>query len=99
MSVIVCSPRTVTFRRVTECPTCGTQRRMVQSVAVWYSPTLTCCTCGDSWDAEEGRYPRPFTRGWRKREAARARRMWDEAPGNHEARRMWADMLREEFAP
>lgn len=97
MSVHVCSPRSVIFRRVIACPTCGTQRRMVESVAVWHAPTFTCCTCGDSWDAEEGRYPRPFARGWRQKEAARARRQWDAAPPVADARRMWADLLREEF--
>lgn len=98
MSVIVCSPRTVTFRRVRDCPTCGVRRRFVESVAVWYSPTWTCCTCGDSWCPEEGRYPRPFARGWRERESAHARRQWDQAPTRDEARRIFDAMLREELA-
>ncbi len=97
MSIIICRPRSVTFRRVTHCPTCDCRRRFVGTAAVWYATTWTCCACGDSWDDEEGRFPRPFARGWRKKEAARARRMWDEAPGNHEARRLFAEMVRQEF--
>ena len=98
MSVHVCAPATVTFRRRRYCPTCQTSRRMVGSAAVWYGTTWTCCTCGDAWGDGE-RLPRPFARGWREREAARARRRWDSAPFAAEARRLWGEMLREEIGP
>lgn len=98
MSVIICSPRSVTFRRVTHCPTCDTRRRFVGDAAVWYAPVWTCCACGDSWDDEEGRMPRPFARGWREKEAARARRKWDAAPTRAEAGRLFAEMVRAEVA-
>ncbi len=95
-AVLICSPATVTFRRVTHCPTCDTRRRFVGTAAVWYSTFWTCCTCGDSWDSEEGRMPRQFARGWREKEAARARRKWNAAPNRDEARRMLADLLAKE---
>lgn len=93
MSVHICSPSSVTFRRVMVCPTCDTLRRFVGDAAVWYGTTWTCCTCGDAWSAE-GRMPRPFARGWREEEAARARRKWAAAPRKAEARRMFADLLK-----
>ena len=41
----------------------------------WHGSDLICCNCGDSW-GEEGRYERPFERGWRKRASAAAKRLW-----------------------
>lgn len=97
-TAVVCCPRSVTYRRVMACPTCGTRRRFVGEVAAWYAPLWTCCACGDTWDAEEGRLPRPFARGWREKEAARARARWSAAPTRDEARRIFAEMVREATA-
>lgn len=84
MTVHVCRPATVTFRRVRHCPTCERPRRMVAVVAVWYGSLVTCCTCGDTW-GDGHRLPRPFARGWRARESAEARRRWAAAPSRADA--------------
>jgi hypothetical protein len=52
---------------------------MVWRFELWYAPTIYCCRCGDSWDAEEGRHERPFARGWRRDAVRCARQLWDQA--------------------
>lgn len=72
-------PPSVHERRIHHCPTCKGRRRFVGLVAVWYPTLWTCCGCGDSWDGESGeRMPRPFARGWRSREIAKARERWND---------------------
>ncbi|MFD5221430.1 hypothetical protein ACFWMH_27695 [Streptomyces tendae] len=44
----------------------------------YYGPNITCCGCGDSWSCGE-LLPRPFRRGWRTAEIAKAKRAWTEA--------------------
>ena len=72
MSTHICAPPTFNYRTISFCPTCGCRRRMLVECAAWWGTTWTCLTCGDGW-AEEGRLPRPFARGWRGREVARAK--------------------------
>ncbi len=74
----LCGGAYVYRRRVMRCPglCAGRRRRVVQAEgSPWYGPTFTCCACGDSWSVE-GRYPRPFMRGWRKAAIANARGLW-----------------------
>src|SRR5687768_6003201 len=85
--VIVCAPTTVTYRAVRRCPACREVRRQVGPFAVWYDTIWTCLGCGDSY-SHEGILERPFARGWREREKARARRLWAEAPPRDEADRI-----------
>ena len=68
-----------TTRRILPCPTEGRRRRMVQKYGgLWYGDDLTCLGCGDAW-ADGERYARPFARGWRQKQIARARADWDRA--------------------
>lgn len=76
----------ILFRRIEErrrfvrpCPTCKVRRRMVGELERLFGWVLVCCTCGERW--EEGcegfeRSPRPFERGWRRRQAAEAQARW-----------------------
>lgn len=75
MTVIVCYARGFAIRRIMQCPTCKTRRRMVALDEVWYGTSLTCCHCGDHWQDGE-RYPRPTHKGWRKEAAAKAAAQW-----------------------
>ncbi|WP_329308384.1 hypothetical protein [Streptomyces microflavus] len=75
---VICRPSAFPIRRITSCPTCKQRRRMAGRDALWYGPTLTCCTCGDSWTCGE-MHDRPFRRAWRTEAAAKARRTWTEA--------------------
>jgi hypothetical protein len=65
-------------RRIMYCPNCDHRRRFVGGVQEWYDTIWTCCTCGDSWTCE-GMCARPFVRGWRQGEIARAKRNWGRA--------------------
>jgi hypothetical protein len=75
-------------RRYMVCPTEGVRRRFVTRSQAWYGTDWHCLGCGDEWSSEEGRYPRPFERGWRARAIRRARAMWaqvDYAAGGRRA--------------
>lgn len=85
--MIVCPTVTRWARRVTRCPTCDRRRRFVVMLQPWYDPIWTCCACGDAWAGGE-RLPRPFARGWRARESARARARWATAG-------RWTDAVRD----
>lgn len=77
--VTICqTPPMYIRRRIRRCPTCKRRRRFVDESFEWYGPKATCCACGDSW-GEDGRYPRPFMRGWRTPAVARARQLWSVA--------------------
>jgi hypothetical protein len=92
-NLVICRPSTVTYRAVRVCPACGERRRQVGDFAVWYGTTWTCLGCGDSYDYDEGIYPRPFARGWREKAKARARRRWAEAMPRSEADRLAQQMV------
>lgn len=77
--VTICSPSSVLRRSVMHCPTCGRRRRFVGRLFVWYDPIWTCLGCGDRWSAGE-RLGRPFRRGWREEQSARAAKDWAAAP-------------------
>lgn len=63
-------------RRLIYCPVCERRRRFVQVWGgVWYSDTLQCVACGDSWSDGE-LHERPFARGWRKKAIAKARHLY-----------------------
>lgn len=51
---------------------CNVPREMLAEHEEWYGWTLTCLTCGDSWQDGQ-RSERPFERGWRKRVVTSAR--------------------------
>lgn len=95
---IVCMPTGFHFRKVRPCPTEGKVRRFVVRREVWYASTLYCCGCGDQWDAGEGRYPRPFRRGWRKQRIAEHRTMWEAAGPVTAAETAWRAHLEAELA-
>lgn len=57
------------------CPTCKKSRRFLMVHEEWYGWTLTCLTCGDSWQDGELR-ERPFKRGWRLDAVLEAKRRW-----------------------
>lgn len=92
---IVCRPSTLTLRAVRVCPCCKQRRRQVGLFAVWYDTLWTCLGCGDTYCAEEGRLERPFARGWREREKAKARQQWADAPTRTEADRIARAMVDE----
>ncbi len=59
---------------------CGTCAKRTRQVAIYYGIfgwTLTCCRCGEQWVDGERR-PRPFERGWRKRNISKAEQAWKE---------------------
>lgn len=72
---VVCTSDPEYLRRVRFCPVEQRRRRMVAQVADWYSATWTCCGCGDEWTDGE-MHQRPFRPGWRRDNAAEAKRMW-----------------------
>lgn len=76
-AVYICGGAVAVRRRMLECPNCERVRRFVVSYASspYYSPSLTCCACGDSWSDGE-RAPRPFARGWRDKAIREAKRRW-----------------------
>lgn len=74
----LCSPVQFVRRQMLHCPICKAKRRMVAREAVWYGVTVTCCGCGDSWTDGE-LHERPFKRGWRREEIAKAKKIWDAA--------------------
>jgi len=62
VTVILCGDfgRTVPQRRVARCPHCKTRRRiLIEHGSPWYSPTIRCCHCGMSWNADEVRRRKP----------------------------------------
>jgi len=75
MNVIVCRAARFAIRRILQCPTCRTRRRMLVHDEAWYGTSMTCCHCGDRWQDGE-LYPRPRHRGWRKEAAAKATGEW-----------------------
>lgn len=91
MTLHICAPQTVTFRRLLDCPTCKKRRRFVILNAVWYDGIATCCGCGDSF-SDGYRMQRPFARGWRAREVERAKRLWNSALPKAEAWRQFREL-------
>lgn len=78
--VLVCWPDNRFLRRLyRRCPTDQCITEQVIRYEAWYAPTIWCCKCGDTWDAEEGLHERPFRRGWRREAARAARHLWHEA--------------------
>ena len=67
-------------RMIRSCPVCERRRRFVIVVPVspYYSHTMTCLGCGDSWEDGE-RHERPFQRGWRQKAQTKARQQWTNA--------------------
>lgn len=68
-----------TITRYTVCPVCETVTPFVGLTQDWYNTIWICTRCGDQFDVDEGRYPRPFERGWRPRAIRRAVRLWWDA--------------------
>lgn len=78
--IVVCRPDGRFLRRhYLRCPTDECITEQVVRYEEWYAPTIWCCRCGDSWDAEEGLRPRPFRRNWRRDAVRKARALWDRA--------------------
>ena len=61
---------------VEHCETCDQPRRMLLTVAAWYGAHWTCLTCGEQWDADEGRKERPFMPAWRRKNVEEAKSFW-----------------------
>lgn len=78
-NVIICTPSRFYRRWYQRCTTCECITEQVVGYTIWYGDTTWCCRCGESWDNEEGRRPRPFARNWRRDSARKARLLWDEA--------------------
>jgi hypothetical protein len=57
------------------CTTCEKRTRQVARFYGYYGWNVVCCRCGERY-SEEGRYPRPFERGWRQRNIEEAERIW-----------------------
>lgn len=73
---IVCGPdNRYLRRRIIRCPYCECMREMVVRYEGYYDATVMCTGCGDSWCDGE-RYPRPFSRNWRKSSVARYRALY-----------------------
>lgn len=93
---VICTPGVRAIHRlIRHCPICKRRRRMVEvyPASPYYSSTLTCCGCGDSWCDGELGY-RPFQRGWRQEARAKAREQWASAfrqtPAEYDAwKRAW----------
>lgn len=67
MSLHIHAPKhTEASIRIFMCPVCKSDQRFLVTCYEWYSPTLDCLGCGDSW-CEGERMERPFMRGWRKK--------------------------------
>ncbi|MFJ9633730.1 hypothetical protein ACIRU8_39160 [Streptomyces sp. NPDC101175] len=78
-AVVICRPPSFPVRRILNCPTEGCRRRMAgRDHGPYYGPTITCLGCGDSWTCGE-MHERPFSRAWRAKSIASAKRAWDEA--------------------
>jgi hypothetical protein len=79
----ICSPAVIDCKiKVRYCPTCEHRRKRLVEFFEWYSPTVTCLTCGDSWIDRE-RVGRPVGhKNWRTEYASDAKaryRAWREA--------------------
>ena len=73
----ICGPTYIEVKMPVEhCPTCERPRRMLYRLAAWYGAEWTCLTCGEEFDADEGRKERPFRRGWREDNVQRSRDFW-----------------------
>ena len=80
--IVVCGPGGAYERGTWNCPECHTPN--ARQITEWpnyfmYLPGLVYCECGDAWDPEEGRMPRPFRRNWRAEGREHFERMWDKA--------------------
>lgn len=78
MTLILCREPAIYVRAVKHCPVCKRRRRFVGFHRPWHGITWTCCGCGDQW-ADGELVERPFKRGWRRENTARARATWPEA--------------------
>lgn len=76
-------PDTICLKRY-ECPTCKKRRYFVVWHVPWYGVTLVCLRCGERFDAEEGRLPRPFMRGWRQESIKSVKKLWRKYVGKKE---------------
>ena len=77
-TMALCRPTWSKVRQpVIECFNCKVRRRCLARFQDWYGWTITCLTCGDSWQDGE-MIERPFQRGWRKEAVARAKKFWRE---------------------
>jgi hypothetical protein len=65
-------------KRIQRCPIDECMTEMAVRYEAYYGVTTYCCKCGDWWQDGE-LCPRPFARGWRKAQAKRFRRFWDQA--------------------
>lgn len=84
----MCGVPVRTSRRIAVCPNCHIEGWVVSAAqsSPYYAPTETCTNCGDSWDWEEGVYPRPFRNGWRREAIERASRRFDDSCDCEEVR-------------
>jgi hypothetical protein len=64
------------WKRRMKCPVCERRTTFVCDAYEWYSGTITCLGCGDSWN-EDGRMQRPFKRNWRPEAIAKARKHYN----------------------
>ena len=80
MTITMCGGTRIRHRVIRECWTCKRRTRQIARWGgVYYGYTHSCVACGDEFDYLEGyRYPRPFQRGWRKRQRTRFAREWAE---------------------
>ena len=75
VAVHIYAPRSFIARTIQRCFNCEKNRRVVAWLYEWHDPMFRCCACGDGWGGGE-RAERPFERGWRKKEIARAKAAW-----------------------
>ena len=59
------------------CPNCSKRTRFFAWFQEWYGWHSTCLTCGDQWQDSDA-MPRPFMRGWRKKNIDKALKMREE---------------------
>jgi len=80
MTVVICGPpQGIHTRVVIPCSTCEMPTVFVRRfMGAWYPDLVTCSLCGDQW-CEGERLERPFRRGWRAEQTARARTDLDTA--------------------
>jgi hypothetical protein len=75
--VVICGGGGTYRRRILRCPVdeCMTEVVVHYPDSPWYSPTAMCTRCGEKWSDGE-LAPRPFARGWRRKQQAKHRALW-----------------------